>query len=184
MNSIFKINGWTALFGLLLIVNIIAVMTILNVLTEEPKSIEVKNQHPAQSENTLTLKPEVVNHYLKQENTETMKLTLSDQQLLIEQESEVIGQKIKTNVLTTPVVIGHNKLRLNIKEVKVAGLPLSKKRTLNIIKRFGTLPNNVELDVRNECFYYDMEPIKLDGTALDLTHIDQTGWHFNIIIEE
>ncbi|UTH12829.1 DUF2140 family protein [Macrococcus equipercicus] len=179
----FKLNGWTVLFAVLLLINLITVIYVARLSAESP-GVTVTSQPAAQGKNTLTLQPEVVNHYLQQENTQAMKLSLTGEQLQIVQYSDFLSQKIKTNILTTPVVIGHNKLRLDINDVAVAGLPLSKKQTLNLIRRFGSLPDNVVLDVNKECFYYDMAPIELGGTALDLTHINQTGWHFNITIEE
>lgn len=117
------------------------------------------SQPAAQGKNTLTLQPEVVNHYLQQENTQAMKLSLTGEQLQIVQYSDFLSQKIKTNILTTPVVIGHNKLRLDINDVAVAGLPLSKKQTLNLIRRFGSLPDNVVLDVNKECFTMIWHPL-------------------------
>ncbi len=184
MTQLFKFNLWMILFAGLLLFNIITGLWLNQLLTETPESFQVEEERPLESSNTVTLKPEIINHFIQQQNTTTTQQILSSNQLKIIQNSEFLGQPVKTNILTTPVVIGHNKLRLDIDKVKVAKLPLSKKQTLNVIKQFGDLPDNVSLDVKNECFYYEMPPIEFQAASLELTHINQAGWHFNITIKE
>lgn len=178
-NKFFTINFWFYLFIVLLAAVVLSLLTVNQWLTPtDVKQPETEKMTKTKSQ--LVLSPEVVNRFIQQDNTKSMKLKLSDRYIHIHQRSKFLGKAIDTNILTTPVVIGHNKLQLNIEDVSVAGLPLSKKRTLSLIQHFGDLPENVVLDVDKSCFYYKMESINMAGTTLELNAVDSSGWHFDI----
>ncbi|GGB06036.1 DUF2140 family protein [Macrococcus hajekii] len=171
-----KSFGWV-LFGLLAIVNLAIAIWVVSVLNTEPETFNVKD---TSSPGQIILPSSMVKGAIEGKSTKDMQLELKGKQLVIEQQSSLMGLKIKTNILTTPTVIGDNKLRLNINDVEIAGLKLPMKQKLNLIKKFGQLPDGVKLDVGKKCFYYQLDPIKFGDSTLILTDIDAEGWHFNI----
>lgn len=170
----FVLKGYAVAVSVLLLGAMLYLMTVLNA---EPPAIKVQDTSEAGS---VVLPPKLVAGAIAERGTEDMKLTLKGDKLLIDQQSTFLSLNIETNILTTPVAIGDNRLRLDIEEIEIAGLKLSDKQKLNLVRQFGDLPDGVELDVTHRCFYYQLEPVQLSGVKLMLTAIDQSGWHFKI----
>ncbi|TDL95574.1 DUF2140 family protein [Macrococcus brunensis] len=171
------LKGYAVIVSISLALVLGCTFWLMTVLNADPPAIKVKD---TSEKGTVVLPPKLVAGAISDKSTDDMKLTLKDNKLLIDQQSTFLSLNIETNILTTPVAIGDNRLRLNIEEIEIAGLKLSERQKLNLVRQFADLPDGVELDVKNKCFYYQLEPIELSGLQLILTDIDQSGWHFKI----
>ncbi|TDM04231.1 DUF2140 family protein [Macrococcus carouselicus] len=168
--------GWL-LFTVLAAVNLLVLIWLTQTLNAEPESAPILDtSRPGQ----IVLPPVLIQNVIAEKSTEDVQLELKGDRLAIKHQSSFMGLNIKTNILTAPSVISDNKLRLKITDINIAGLKLSDEQQLKLIKEFAHLPEGIELDVKNKCFYYQLEPVKVAGRQLTLTDIDSEGWHFDL----
>lgn len=174
---------WFILFILLAFFNIFFFLYINHKLTQNEDEIGVPEKISIKYNDTLILNESTIAKYLPDDRY--TKLSFKDHKIKIVSTTKVLNEEVKTTMITKPDVEAGGTLKLNVEKISIGQLPLNKKQQLQLIKKFGTLPNDVTLSVKQSALYYHMGILKKNSTKLVLKSItDDHKWVFDIELEE
>lgn len=173
---------WFVLFIALLLFNIAAVTYISNIF-KAPDDVKIEKFN-LPSEDSIILSESTIKSFIDLNNDNT-KIYFKKHHIWIKSQSEFMSLDVDTIIKTTPEVIAPGVVALNIEKIDIGKLPLSKKKTLSIVDKYGDLPNEVSLDAPNKRFIYNLGELEVGKNKLLLKKIDkQHRWHFNIELKE
>lgn len=183
MINIIKKPIWFVLFILLAICNIFLFLLINHELTQNEEESVLSEKISVQFNDKLILNESTIAKYLPDDRY--TKLSIEDHKIKIVSTTNMLNKEVKTTMITKPDVEVDGTLKLHIEQISIGQLPLNKKQQLQLVKKFGKLPDDVTLSVKQSALYYHMGIIKKNGTKLVLKSItDDNKWVFDIELGE
>lgn len=183
MTKIIKHPIWFILFILLLIFNIYVIFWAKQIFSDQAE-IRSLSQFEVHSDDKMILSEATIKNFIVLDDKNT-KIKFKDHNIWIESKSKFMSFDVHTKIKTQPEVISPGVIALNIDEVDIGSLPLSKKQALSIVNQYGNLPSTVRLDEENKRFIYTLGIQEVGDTKILLRKIDATHqWHFDLKLKE
>ncbi|WP_414056157.1 DUF2140 family protein [Macrococcus equi] len=183
MIKIVRSPVWLCLFVLLLFLNLVFLVGFLNLMSVPPSTVKASSS-TLNTNDEMILSEKTIKNYMVTLDKQT-NIHFKNHFILIDSKSKFMNIDINTEIKTLPEVIAPGVLALNIKDVNIGDLPISKKKSLRIINKYGDLPQQVKLDEQNNRFIYEIGIMKINNSKLLLTKIDKHNrWHFKLKIKE
>ncbi|MCE4957021.1 DUF2140 family protein [Macrococcoides caseolyticum] len=185
MIKLIKNPIWFVLFIILLIVNIGAFIKGYQILSLQPDDETIKiNQYHIETSDQLILSEQTIEKMFDL-NEDAIQIDMKQHAIYITSKSKFMKLDVITKIKTTPEVIAPGVIALNIKAIDIGKLPISDQHALEIIQKFGQLPDSIELQIKRNRFIYDLGVQKSGGNTLLLQSIDKAyRWHFKIKLKE
>lgn len=185
MAKFLKINIWFYITLILLLSIFITVYKVNDLLNSPSNSTHMMiNKKPNSDASSVTVKDDLMNDYLHELETKDLMLYSEGNSLYIKQHTKVLSNDVTTQIVTKPKVIGKDLVQLKINSIHIGNLPLSKSQSLAIVESFGNMPKEIQLNRKDESFYYELKPIHMGNLNLSIDSIDEDGWHFKLLREK
>lgn len=174
---------WFVLLLLLIIANICTILWIKQSLAEVPSAPQIE-KFDVKSDDEMILSEDTIKQFISIDDKDT-KIKFKDHTIWIDSTSQFLNFDVLTKIKTHPTVISPGVIALNIENVDIGKLPLSKEKALRIVKKYGNLPPSVTLDEENKRFIYTLGIQQVGDTKILLKKIDsENKWHFDLELKE
>lgn len=183
MTKVIKHPVWFILFIILLCINIYSIFWAKQIFSE-PLQLKALPTFEMNSKDTMILSEDTIKKFITIDDQNT-KIIYKDHFIWVDAKSKFLTLDVHTKIKTTPEVISPGVLALNIENIDIGRLPLSKQKALSIVDKYGELPTEVILDEENKRFIYTLGIQKVGDTKVLLKKIDDDkAWHFDLKLEE